>query len=237
MQNQVFPSLEELSQAAAELIATRLREGYRQTGRFVLALSGGSTPVRTYEILASMDLPWQGLHVLWADERYVPPGGRSSNEGEARRVLLDRVPIPRSQIHGMYAQGGVEAAAARYDLIVRAYLAAHGIDLCVLGMGADGHTASLFPGSPALDEQRELAVAAQGAPPVWERVTLTPPALAASALNLFLVAGADKAAPFSHLLHPEPGTPPLPAAAVSAVSRQAVWFVDQAAAAVLPHDG
>lgn len=229
----VFPSLEELSQAAAEVIAERCRIAAASRGRALIALSGGSTPNRTYEILAGLHVPWDAVHVVWVDERYVPHDHPASNEGAARKALLDKVPIPPGQIHPMYMLGGVEAAAKRYDALLGDILRDGPIDLCVMGMGADGHTASLFPGSPALLETTRRAVAAYGAGAITQRITLTPPILAASHLNLFLVAGAEKSVALKAVLEPEAGVSLLPAAFISTRSQAASWFVESAAASML----
>jgi 6-phosphogluconolactonase len=185
-----------------------------------IALSGGGTAKEAYEALATRDLDWSGIDVWFGDERFVPVDDPDSNEGMARAVLLDRVG-PRS-IQSMATAGDTpESAALAYDALVAA---APPIDLVHLGLGPDGHTASLFPGTPALDVTDRLVVANGDELHPRPRVTFTFPALARSRFVVFTVAGADKREPFARIRAGEP----LPGGRVTA--GRVLWLVDPAAA-------
>ncbi len=179
---QVFEDPGEVAQAAAELIAEAVNTGARS-----LVLAGGSTPRRAYEILARMPVAWGRVTILFGDERCVPPDDPESNYAMARAALLDRV-APFGVLR-MPSELGAEAAASAYDLVVRTLSP---LDLVLLGMGQDGHTASLFPGHPALTASG-YAVAVQDAPkPPPDRVSLTLGALREARRVVFLVTGGDK---------------------------------------------
>lgn len=184
-----------------------------------LTLSGGSTARQSYELLAGADVDWSGIDVFFGDERWVPVDDAESNEGMARRVFLDRVG-PR-HIHSMRDAGGtIDGAADAYDRLLRG----HGpLDFIHLGLGPDGHTASLFPGSPALDERERLVVATGDDLHPHPRLTVTFPALEQSRLAVFTVAGEEKR---DALRRVESGDD-LPAARVSAA--RVIWLVDEAA--------
>ena len=152
-----------------------------------IALSGGETAEECYREVCALAPDWSAVDVFIGDERFVPPTDRDSNEGMARRVLLDQV-RPRA-IHSMFQPGSIEAAALAYDGLVRS---APPIDLVHLGLGPDGHTASLFPGSPTLEETERLVVAAGDDAHPHPRLTFTFPAIARSRLVVVTVAGADK---------------------------------------------
>ncbi|HZU15008.1 MAG TPA: 6-phosphogluconolactonase [Candidatus Dormibacteraeota bacterium] len=180
----VFDDPEGLARRAADLVAEAVRAGAR-----TLVLAGGSTPRRAYQLLATEPLPWGRVTVLFGDERCVPPDHPESNYRMAKRELLDHV-HPGS-LHRIPGELGAEAAAARYDTIVRSLTP---LDLVLLGMGPDGHTASLFPGHAAL-HAAGYAVAVHDAPkPPPERVSLTLGALREARQVVVLVAGEDKAA-------------------------------------------
>jgi 6-phosphogluconolactonase len=206
-------------------------------GRFGLVLSGGSTPRRLYQCLAESPwrerMPWQRLHLFWGDERFVPPDHSESNFGMVRETLLSRVAIPRDNIHPIATVGlSPEAAAADYERELQAWYGAAQLeparplfDATLLGLGTDGHTASLFPGSAALDERRHWVAAVIGAKPE-PRITLTYTALEASRDVAFLVAGADKRAILARL---RAGAPELPAGRLRP-SGAVHYFLDRAAA-------
>ena len=154
-----------------------------------VALAGGSTPARAYRLAAGLRPDWSGAHVWFGDERVVPPGDERSNYRLARESLLDRLAGPPA-VHRVPTEHGADAAASRYD----EELAGVTLELALLGIGPDGHTASLFPNAPALDERERRAVAAEpGLEPFVERVTLTPPVFAATRLVVYLVTGEAKA--------------------------------------------
>jgi 6-phosphogluconolactonase len=211
MKVQVLDDAESVATAAADLVAGAVRGGLR-----TLVLAGGSTPRRAYQLLAGVPLEWGRVTALFGDERCVPPDDPESNYLMAKQELLDRV-YPGS-VHRMPAELGAETAAALYDGIVRGLSP---LDLVLLGMGQDGHTASLFPGHPAL-RATGCAAGVHGAPkPPPDRVTLTLGTLRAAQLVVFLVTGADKAAALDRALRGE-----VPAGMIPA----ALFLVDRAAA-------
>jgi 6-phosphogluconolactonase len=210
---------EALARRAAEEVARRAAEAVASRGTFSLALSGGSTPRLLYRLLAeptepfARRVPWPQVHFFFGDERAVPPDDPASNYRMAREALLDLV--PSGSVHRMEAELGANEAATRYEAALRDHFGAVEVpvlDLALLGLGTDGHTASLFPGSPALRERRHWVMAAKGPPPAVERITLTPPPLERARALLFLVAGAEKAEPLRRMLRPQAGEDPIPAA-------------------------
>ncbi len=235
MSVRVFAHLEALSQAAASLVMRRARAAVDARGRAALALAGGRTPLRLYELLARGDdaLPWERIHLFWGDERFVPAHDERSNYRAAAVTLVGRVPIPLDHVHPVPTDApDPEAAARAYERTLRGFFgegATETFDLVLLGMGADGHTASLFPGDPALDETERWVRAArapEGAEP-RARVTLTLPALAAAREALFLVTGTDKAGVLNAILDDD-GPARYPAGRVRA-RESVVWLVDRAA--------
>jgi 6-phosphogluconolactonase len=229
-----------VARAAAEEVARRAEEAVRARGGFALALSGGSTPKALYRLLADpaqpfrARVPWPAVHAFFGDERAVPPESPDSNARMAREALLAHVPV--GSVHRIEGERGAPEAAERYEDDLFQHFGDvpfPAFDLALLGLGPDGHTASLFPGSPALEERRRWAVPAPaGLPPRVERITLTFPVLEAARAVLFLVAGADKAAPLAALLRPRPGEAPIPAARVHPAGEVLV-LADAAAAAEL----
>jgi 6-phosphogluconolactonase len=194
-----------LNELAAAFLAERAADAVAARGRFVVALAGGSTPAALYTLLASPAwqprVPWGRTQVFWGDERLVPPDDPRSNGGLAQQALLRHVMVPPEQVHRVPVElGDGDAVAARYESELRACFTPATedlprLDLVLLGMGSDGHTASLFPASSALSEQRRLVVATPPGtlPPPAERVTFTLPLLNAARAIAFLVSGADKA--------------------------------------------
>ena len=221
---------------AAEVIIDAASAAVRTRGRFRIALAGGGTPGLLYRLLASPQyverLPWQQTEVTWGDERHLPAGDPGRNDTDVLPLLAE-LGIPASQIHSVpFVAGNVDEAAAQYEQTLRS-LAGAGeplLDLALLGLGTDGHTASLFPGTAALDDTERLVVpnyaAYQDRFP--ERVTLTFPAINACETVLFLVTGASKQA-ILHRVLDKPESPPLPAQRVQPASGHLVWVVDEAA--------
>ncbi len=234
----VFDGLEALSLSAAERLGRMAREAVRERGRFSLALSGGHTPRRLYVLLAeggAGELPWDRIHLFWGDERFVPPSDPASNFGMVREALLERIPIPPGNLHPVpVGLGSPAEAAASYEKELRAFFADEGepvFDLVLLGLGDEGHTASLFPGSPALAEREAWVAAAEAAPGIIprSRITLTLRGLSAARAIWFLVAGAEKAPVVRILLDgSESEAAQLPAGRVRAAGPVA-WFLDRAA--------
>jgi 6-phosphogluconolactonase len=231
---QSFPTPELLADSVARHVVALASDAISAAGRFTLALSGGSTPRAAYARLATDDLAhqvdWRLTHVLWGDERCVPPDDPRSNYRMAKEALLDRVPIPAPQIHRMRGEDDPEKAAAEYQGELRALLDGGGLDLALLGMGEDGHTASLFPGQAAVHETARWVVAVPSPEGGLWRITLTPAVLNAARNVTFLVSGTSKAARLQQVLQ-GPSTPDLlPAQAIRPLRGRLIWMVDQAAA-------
>jgi 6-phosphogluconolactonase len=226
-------------QAAGEF-KTQALAAIKERGRFAVALSGGSTPRAMLAQLSwpqlAQQIPWGRVHVFWGDERMVPPDDPSSNFGMADAALLTKVPIPKFQIHRMHGELEPDEAAAQYDDELRRFFdGPTAFDLTFLGLGPDGHTASLFPYSNALNVHDKLCVAnkvgeANVVSP-W-RLTLTYPALNASRAVMFLVEGAAKADILAEVLEGPSDPQRLPAQGI-APAETLTWFVDAACAAKL----
>jgi 6-phosphogluconolactonase len=194
---EVLADPEALARRAADRV---LAAAQAATDRFAIALSGGSTPRRLYQLLVDAPMPWARTHWFWGDERFVPPTDPASNQRMVREALLDRVPVPKSQIHPIPTVGLTpDAAAAAYERTLQAFYGAERLterplfDVVLLGLGTNGHTASLFPGKPVLEERHHWVGSMDDAE-AGPRITLTYPALESSRETLFLVAGADKKA-------------------------------------------
>lgn len=235
---EIFRNPSELVRAEADRIVTLANETARVRGRFIVALSGGSTPRPLYELLATASyasrIDWSRVHVFWGDERCVPPDHPDSNYRMTREALLDHVPLPPESVHRIRGEDPPEQAAAAYERLLREFFGpgeapAKSFDLVLLGMGRDGHTASIFPGTPATTEARRwaMAVYVEAPRPMW-RITLTKVVLNAAADVTFLVAGADKAPRLREVLGPGV-EPALPAQIVRPVRGSLHWMIDAAA--------
>ena len=233
-----------LAQAAAETVVRVAQESVAMRGRFVIALSGGSTPERLYRVLASEPrfrdaVPWSAVHVCWGDERHVLPAHPDSNYRMAREALLRHVPIPGAQIHRMPSElADAEEAAMAYERALRGVFNLEAdqfpsFDLLLLGMGFDGHTASLFPGSPALRERTRLVVAPWVETVGAHRLTLTMPVLTSAANTLLLVSGFDKAATLRDVLEGRHLPERFPVQGLRDSHGTVTWLVDRDAASAL----
>ncbi len=225
---QVYPDANSLARAAAEYFVTLAAEAITARGRFVVALSGGSTPRATYTLLASTEfaprVDWARVQVFWGDERCVPPDHPESNYALARETLLDHVPLPEGNIHRIRAELDPRRAAALYQEELEAVLGTEGrFDLVLLGIGADGHTASLFPGTLALEEKTRWVVENYVESLSAWRVTLTLPVLNAARQVTFLLSGAPKAETLARVRAGER----LPAALVHLSLGRLTWMVDR----------
>lgn len=235
----IFSDREELSRAAAELFAAEAERGARERGRFAVLLSGGETPRRTYELLAEPPfrerVPWEKVHLFWGDERCVPADDERSNFRMARQALLDRVPVPPAHLHPIACAGAPCEAATAYEALLRSFFAPFlpRFDLVLLGMGDDGHTASLFPGSNAVGETERWTAVTRRPGEEIDRVTVTLPLVNGAALVLFLVAGGGKAQVLRRVLTGEERGGLLPAGLVRPAAGELRWFVDRAASAAL----
>lgn len=235
----VVPNPDELSHEAARRFTQLAIKSVADRGRFSVALSGGSTPGALYRRLAEEpqwgQIPWGQVHVFWGDERCVPPDHPESNFQLAEETLLSHVSIPLDNVHRMRGELGAEAAAQSYAVELHAFFGAPWprFDLVLLGMGNDGHTASLFPDSVTLHETERpvVAVTAHYQDRPAQRVTLTLPAINAARRVLFLITGAGKAETLRAVLEGPEG--PYPAQRIHPASGQLTWLVDAAAASRL----
>jgi len=233
---EICPTPETLAARAAEWVADRIAS---TTDLFRIALSGGNTPRLLYERLASQDfrerIEWRRLDLFWGDERFVPHTDERSNYRMVRETLLARAPVLIDHVHPIVTDGDPDEAARRYEALLHGIYGAECLspspplfDLVLLGLGADGHTASLFPGSRALDESDRWVAAVYGRE--VPRITLTYPSIACSGAIVFLVTGGDKADVVARV---QQGDPALPAARIQAEG-EVVWFLDKEAAGALP---
>jgi 6-phosphogluconolactonase len=234
-------SAEQLANAAAELFVNLAAEATNAPGRFRVALSGGTTPRRVYELLATDSfrdrVDWKGVELFWGDERYVPPEDRDSNYRMTREALLRHVPMPAENIHRVPTEiSPPDAAAAAYENEIRQRfgdsIGVPRFDLVLLGLGTNGHTASLFPQSPTLHETKKLVVADfVSEVNVW-RLTMTVPLLNRGRTVAFLVSGQEKAQVLRDVLRGPRNTERLPAQLI-APEGKLLWLVDNAAASLL----
>lgn len=229
-----------LARAAADLVVTTARQAVARTGRFAIALSGGSTPKALYGLLATdatlrREMPWAQTHFFFGDERRVPPEHADSNYRMAREAMFAPAGVAAANIHRICGEDpDASRAAQAYEADLRAFFGAATkgpcFDLVLLGMGADTHTASLFPNTPALGETVRWVVANPVAKLGTERITLTAPAINRAALVAFIVGGADKAEPLSTVLYGPRDMDAHPAQLIAPVDGHLVWLIDAAAA-------
>ncbi len=237
----ILPDPDRLAAAAAEEFVRAALAAVAERGRFAVAISGGSTPLRLYRLLARRGhltppgtLPWPAVDWFWCDERCVAPEDSLSNYGAWQHAIYG-APIPAQNVHRIRGEDTEPArAAAAYEEELRRSLQPQGrFDLVVLGMGADGHTASLFPRSEALAERERWVVAPQVFPPGPPRVSLTLPAINAAARVVFLVSGEEKAEILARVLEGARDVRLLPAQGVEPAKGECAWLVDRAAASRL----
>ena len=247
----VFPNLSSLSEEAAAEIAGIAQASIAARGRFTIALAGGNTPRQAYELLATTHrdaIDWSRIELVFGDERLVPHDDARSNYRMVREALVNRVPIPAERVHPAPTHLATpDEVAEQYEATLRRVLSDHTtdaggadpgtgaaatVDLALLGVGPDGHTASLFPGAPALDEPHAW-IRAVAAPttvqPAVPRITTTLPFLDGARAVLFLVAGADKRRVVSEILNGQPSARMYPAARVAPRGRT-LWMLEQSAA-------
>jgi len=242
----VEPDPAALARRAAQYFLEMAGESVQATGRARIAISGGSTPKATFALLADPNepwrnhMPWSDLDLYWVDERCVPPGDADSNYRMTREAMLDNVPLQPEQIHRIEGELSPEAAAARYESELRSSFRLEGaqiprFDLVALGMGPDGHTASLFPHTEAIHELTRLSVAnhVPQQKDSW-RVTLTWPVINHSRSVFFLIAGQDKAAILNQVLTGPHDPERLPSQLIWPASGILTLILDKAAAALLP---
>lgn len=236
----VLPDLDAVSREAATRFVAAATQAVSAGGRFTVALAGGSTPERLYRLLAAApyreQVPWQSVHVFFGDERTVPPDDTQSNYRMAKGAMLDALPVPLGQVYRMEGERDPLAAATAYEQTIRDVFALDAgqmprFDLILLGMGPDGHTASLFPQTVALDNYTDAVAPNFVAKLDTWRLTLTYPALNAAARVLFLVGGGDKAAAVREVLRGEANTAEYPSQGVLPTHGTVTFLLDEAAAA------
>jgi 6-phosphogluconolactonase len=232
---QICNDPESLSEAAARLFVQRARHAAQAQDRFTVALAGGHTPQRTYQRLTQPlfrdQVPWADTHVFWGDERCVPSDDPRSNARMAHQTLLDHVPIPLDQIHPIRCGQNPQQAAEEYESLLQSFFAGRSpcFDLILLGLGENGHTASIFPNTPAVKEHDRWAIAVYVAEQAMWRVTLTPSLINQAATVAFLVAGAAKAQVLQRVLDGPFEPHILPAQLIQPASGNLCWIIDQEA--------
>lgn len=236
----IVPDANALYRAAADEFLGCSKEAIAANGGFCVALSGGNTPRGVYSLIAGNaknSLPWDKVYIFFGDERHVPPNDRESNFRMANEALLSQVPIPGGNIFRIHAELAAETAAQQYEEQLRTFFRVPvggwpRFDLIFLGLGDDGHTASLFPGSAALNETERLVVANRVAKFNGFRITFTYPLLNHAAEILFLVSGEAKSGILRDVLKPS-GSMSYPAQLVRPTNGRLLWIADKAAAQLL----
>ncbi len=232
----VLPTPEEAAQAKAQFVAELAKECTTRHGRFAIALSGGNTPRRLYQVLASPpyseEMEWDRWQVFWSDDRCVTPDHQDSNYRMAKEELLDHVAIPNTNVHRMRGEDDPHEAAQAYEDVVREVFQspAPSFDLILLGIGDDGHTASLFPGTEALGEQDRLVVENWVPDLQVHRITFTLPLINAAKVVAFLDTDGTKAGVLRQVLEPAPGEDLPPSGLVRPSPGVVHWFLTTAAA-------
>lgn len=235
----VLPDAEAVADSATRRTVEVARKAIAERGRCVIALSGGSTPRALYQRLAEPpardEIEWSRVHLFWGDERAVPPDHPESNYRMAREVMLDRLPIPTGNVHRVLAELGPEEAAERYEADLRQVFGVPNgevpeFDLILLGIGADGHTASLFPHTAALAVRDRLVVANTVPQLGTTRITLTAPVLQAARWVLVLATGPDKAEAVARVIEGAEDVDETPAQLLRHARGRVTWLLDRAAA-------
>ena len=240
----ILKDLDEISRLAADEILSRANEGESSAGRFAIALSGGSTPKLLHRQLGSEPsvrsrMPWDNIHFFWGDERHVPPDDPQSNYCMARETLFNSAPVPAQNIHRVHAEEPDAAfCAEKYECELFSFFGLEPgqmprFECIMLGIGPDGHTASLFPGTDALHEKMKLVVANWVEKLQTHRITMTAPVLNNAALVIFLVSGKEKAGVLKEILEGDYRPDLLPAQLIKPENGKLLWLVDQAAAGCL----
>jgi len=232
----VFDTAEQVAGAAAERFVAYSRVSIREHGTFAVSLAGGSTPRRAYELLGTdafkSRVDWSGVHLFFGDERMVPPDSLESNYRMVNEALLSRVAIPGENVNRIPGEVEPSASAESYEAELKSFFGNVNwprFDLVLLGMGNDGHTASLFPASDALQEKTKWVVATTQPQTKQDRITLTLPVLNHAARIAFLVTGKEKAATLARVLRGVVASRELPAQAITPVNGVLEWLVDRSA--------
>jgi len=247
-QIQIVANGQELALEGAREFVRLATDTAHTRGVFTVALSGGSTPKNLYSLLASDEtmrgsVPWERVHFFWGDERHVPPDHPESNYRMAHEAMLSKVPLPAANVHRIKSENSdAHQAAHEYEqALVEFFQLPEGglphFDLIFLGLGPDGHTASLFPGTKALYEDRRLVVSNWVGKFDAQRITMTAPLINEASDVIFLVSGDDKAAPLKAVLEGDYEPAQLPAQLIHPKEGRLLWIVDSAAARFLKKDG
>jgi len=240
MKPRIFETPADLFRGAAEEFSRRAVEAIKGHGRFSVALSGGSTPKSLFGLLASAEfsaLPWKQIFLFWGDERYVPADDAQSNYRMTKEALLSKAPIPAENVFRIKTEKTpADSAAADYEQTIKNFFGLKAgelprFDLTLNGVGSEGHTASLFPGSPALEEKSRLVVAPWIEKFKMFRISLTLPVFNNAACVLFLAAGKDKAPILQEVF--ERPSEQLPAQRIQPSNGELLWFIDRAAGSSL----
>jgi 6-phosphogluconolactonase len=232
-----WKNAEALSIAAAHFFTTECHRCIAEKGEFIVALSGGNTPKRLYQLLASpafnRNIPWQKVYLFWSDERFVPHTDAESNYRMVKESLLDHVAIPEKNIFPIPVIGSAKKSAKEYEATLTSFFKTKKIvfDLLLLGVGDDGHTASLFPGTAVLKEKKRLVKEVwTGLKQNW-RISFTLPLINKAAQVIFLVAGKEKSVVVADILKHKKTKPVLPAQLVNPAKGNIFWMLDEEAAA------
>jgi 6-phosphogluconolactonase len=238
LDTRILPDLVSLSRAVLEETLPIIQGAVTKRGRFAIALSGGHTPEKMFSLWSQTaqyrdNTPWDRVHLFWSDERYVTADDPRSNYHMARETLISRVPIPAENVHPIPTNlGSPEECANAYEAELRKFFDSEppAFDVQLLGIGEEGHTASLFPGSPVLDEKLRWVAAVRVAAEPPQRITLTPVVLNQGRNTFFLVAGEGKRAILSAIRDESDSKPSQYPAATIHPANEPIWFLDQAAA-------
>jgi 6-phosphogluconolactonase len=231
----IYNDLEAISQAAAELFTVESRQASLICGRFSVALSGGETPRRLYEILAAEPyrerIHWNEVHIFWSDERCVSEDDPRNNSRMARQMLLDHVPIPPDHIHPILCDQSPQQAAIQYEKELKDFFSTQNpnFHLVLLGLGGNGHIASLFPHTPVLNEKVKWVSDVYVKELGMHRITFTAPFINQASQVVFLVSGADKAQVLENVLEGPYQPHDLPAQLIRPAGMHPIWLVDKAA--------
>jgi 6-phosphogluconolactonase len=236
----IFNDIEFLSRAAAHLFIEQAAQAITERHQFLVALNGGNTPTRLFQLLASdyrEKIDWSRTHIFWGDERCVPPEDKESSYGQTREILLSKIQIPDSNVHRVNTDLEPETASKDYANTLSRFaqppLEWPRFDLVLLGMGEDGHTASLFPGSPIYVTEPTLAVTGNYQDRPANRVTMTPLVFNSARMVIFMATGANKAVTLSRVLSDKYEPENLPAQRIEPKDGSLIWLLDEDAASKL----
>ncbi len=238
----IYDSEKDLAMGAALVFSEIAFDCAAAQGRFAVALSGGATPRAMYRLLAGEEhrtyIPWNSIHLFWVDERLVPRGDRESNYGGIRKELLRHLSLPEGQIHPIPVDIPAADGALQYEQSIRRFFRteegkAPVFDLIVLGLGEDGHTASLFPAHPALEEKEKLVLAVRGGMPDVDRITMTLPLINQASRIIVLASGKRKARIVARIVSGDPAYRPAPIRRIEPVNGKVLWMMDRNAASEL----